>query len=74
MRLYQAFMLNAALRPSPFTPTPANDHEHCVMCGIKFSAHPDDLHSGYVTLDNRHWVCPECLTEYKTEYRWTVAN
>ena len=54
MRLYQAFMLNAALRPSIFIPTPTNDHEHCVLCGMKFSAHPDDLHSGYVTLDNRH--------------------
>ena len=74
MRLYQAFMQNVTLRRSIFTPTSGNDHEHCVMCGIRFSAQPEDLQNGYVTFDNRHRVCPEFLNEYKTEYRWTVAN
>ena len=34
---YQAFMKNAALRKNVFRPNGENDHEHCVMCGAKFS-------------------------------------
>lgn len=72
MRLYQSFMRNATLRSDSFTPTKDCDHEHCVMCGAKFSASPCDLHHGYVTLDNQHWLCPACLNDFRTEYRWTV--
>lgn len=74
MRLYQSFMLNAALRPAIFTPTEANDHEHCVLCGARFSKKPGDLRNGYVTLDNPHWLCPACLTNFCTEYHLTVLS
>ena len=71
---YQAFMKNAALRKNVFRPNGENDHEHCVMCGAKFSLREGDLHAGFTTLDGAYWVCPECLNVYRDEYCWTVQD
>ena len=51
---YQAFMKNAALRKNVFRPNGENDHEHCVMCGAKFSLREGGLHTGFATLDGAH--------------------
>ena len=47
--MYQGFMLNKELKKSRFIPSVENDHEHCTMCGAKFSANHDDIQEGYVT-------------------------
>lgn len=72
MITYQRFMINAHLKRSIFQTSLDNDHEHCTMCGAKFSSQNSDLHEGYVTLDDRNWVCEECINDYKDKYNWTI--
>ena len=74
MITYQRFMINVKLKKSVFSPSAESDHEHCTMCGAKFSANPNDLQEGYVTLDGQHWVCSDCLNDYKKEYQWTFID
>lgn len=74
MITYQRFMIGAHLRQSTYHATPCSDHEHCTMCGVKFSESSKELQHGYVTLDGRHWVCKECLNDYKEEYDWILEN
>ena len=71
--MYQGFLLGARFRRSVFSAHGGSDHEHCAMCGAKFSERPGDLREGYVTLNGEHWVCAECLRDYGQEYKWTVA-
>lgn len=74
MTVYQPFMMNVRLKRGEFAATADNDHEHCVMCGAKFSEKTEEMHCGYVTVDGRHWVCEECLCEYRAAYDWTVEG
>ena len=71
---YQQFMFGAHLKRSAYPVSPLDDHEHCTMCGAKFSENLDGIHEGYVTTDGQHWVCNECLNDYKKEYGWVVEN
>ncbi len=71
---YQGFLIGQRLRKVAFTPSENMDHEHCNMCGAKFSSAPDDLHEGYATEDGVNWVCPACELQYKDEYAWTVSK
>lgn len=74
MITYQRFMIGTRLKKSIYPASPIDDHEHCTMCGAKFSAHQGDIHEGYVTLDGQHWICSECLNDYSEEYGWIVEN
>ena len=74
MITYQRFMIGARLKKSKFQSHSDADHEHCTMCGHKFSLGPNDLHEGYVTQDGAHWICPECLREFSDEYGWSAEN
>jgi hypothetical protein len=29
---------------------------------------------GYVTEDNRHWICPPCFADFRDKFRWTVKD
>lgn len=69
---YQEFLVGRRLIFCKFTPDGESEHEHCNMCGAKFSINPGDLHIGYRTDDSIGWVCPECYDYYKDEYDWTV--
>lgn len=74
MITYQRFMLYAKLQKSTFHAHGEIDHEHCVMCGAKFSEAPVDLQEGYVTWNRDHWVCPDCLNDFRDEYHWTLND
>lgn len=74
MITYQSFMLGTRLRRSSFPANTCTDHEHCTMCGAKFSAEPKDLQEGYVDVEGNHWVCFECMRDYKDEYGWSVES
>ena len=50
------------------------DHDHCEFCWEKFSEFPETLHEGYTTKDDKHWICPECFSDFKDMYQWTVDN
>ena len=36
--------------------------------------YPQTLHDGYCTLDDDHWICSECFTDFKEMCRWRLAN
>ena len=67
-------MLGVHLKRSTYPISPYDDHEHCTMCGAKFSKHPDEIHEGYVTTDGQHWVCDACFNDYRKAYGWVVEN
>lgn len=50
------------------------EHDHCEFCGAKFSLADADLHRGYVTEDNYHWVCEPCFDDFKEELEWVVGD
>jgi hypothetical protein len=51
------------------------DHDHCEGCFAKFmeSGSPEVLTEGYVTEDNRRWICPECFRDLQQEMEWKLA-
>ena len=50
------------------------DHDHCEFCMSKFSKDPTDLHDGYTTLDEYHWVCPTCFEDFRVAFAWTLLE
>jgi hypothetical protein len=50
------------------------DHDHCEFCSATFSTRPDDLHEGYTTKDNYHWICSGCYEDFKDELKWTLLE
>jgi len=48
------------------------DHDHCEFCFAKFSEKKADLHQGYCTLDEYHWICDECFEDFKDMFEWKV--
>lgn len=50
------------------------DHDHCEFCWAKFSERENDLHEGYCTLDQRHWICDECFQDFKEKFEWHLEE
>ena len=50
------------------------DHVHCEFCWAKFSENFNDLHDGYVTLDERYWICPTCYADFKLHFHWNLES
>lgn len=71
---YMAFRVGKPMRCDRFHASTENDHEHCVMCGGKFSENASVLQTGYRTTDAAHWVCSACFDEYRAEYQWSVLS
>ena len=71
---YQHYMIGAELKRFSFDPNQLGDHDHCIMCGAKFSKNPEDEKEGYITLDQKYIVCDECFREYKEEYRFCLSD
>ncbi len=71
---------NIPLYRIPFTPlSPGWDHEHCVFCWDKFSAHDNCLKEGFCTAKENspdaYWICPQCYNDFKEMFGWhTVVN
>lgn len=70
-----SFLAGKRLTYTRFTATPDKDHEHCNLCGAKFSERGGlDLSHGYTTPDGIAWICPECLLFYSDRYGWKVYD
>ena len=50
------------------------DHAHCDFCWAKFSENEDDLHSGYATKNEEHWICESCYNDFKDRFQWTLCD
>ena len=53
---------------------PEWEHDHCEFCGEKFSDADGDLHEGYATEDNYHWICPVCFRDFEVMFDWVVRD
>ena len=56
------------------------DHDHCDFCWQKFAAQafdgddPPTLLAGFCTPDGRHWICPDCFSDFHQRFGWTLAG
>lgn len=70
-----SFLTGKRLIYKRFTATPDSDHEHCNLCGAKFSERGvRDLSHGYATPDDIAWICSECFMYYHDRYGWKADN
>ena len=54
--------------------TTSTDHDHCEFCFDKFSEEEQDIHRGYCTVDNYHWICPYCYEDFKELFQWCLIE
>jgi len=59
--------------------TPASvrdDHDHCALCWAKFAklGVPGELHVGWCTSDRLHWVCQQCIDDFKVRFQWILND
>jgi hypothetical protein len=50
------------------------DHDHCDFCWAKFSDADDvdAIREGWTTLDEVHWICDQCFTDFSERFGWIV--
>ena len=55
---------------------PERDHDHCAFCWTKFSLYddPEHLKEGYTTMDDYHWICPQCFQDFNDRFQWKVKE
>lgn len=51
-----------------------DDHVHCGLCWDKISMHESDLHCGYISNDQKIWLCPDCVKSFKQLFHWRITN
>ena len=49
------------------------DHAHCAFCWEKFGKNDGNLHMGYCTEDEQHWICEQCFRDFKERFAWKVV-
>jgi hypothetical protein len=70
----ESYLKNKELTYAHYKPySPKWDHDHCVFCNDTFSEYEPDLHEGYCTLDNYHWICSNCFNDFKDMFNWKVV-
>lgn len=47
-------------------------HEHCEFCMEKVTM--DKEGEFYCTTDMQHWVCSECINDFKERFGWNVVQ
>lgn len=68
------YMKGIKLLKTEFAKTSTNDHEHCEFCMAKFGEEPENLHSGYCTIDRYRWICEQCFEDFKDDFEWQVVG
>ena len=54
--------------------SPRWEHEHCEFCWEKIAEYEGCQHSGYCTLDRRHWICEKCFEDFQGEFNFQVQQ
>lgn len=64
------------LRRKYIPPQPDWDHDHCSFCWAKFKerGEPGTIQEGFVTEDNKSWICPQCFADFKAEFQWSIKD
>lgn len=50
------------------------DHDHCEFCMERFGDSIFDLHQGYCTENDYHWICEKCYEDFKEQFQWIVVD
>ena len=45
------------------------DHDHCEFCNCKITIATG---KAYCTLDQYHWICDNCFSDFCELFKWTV--
>ncbi len=70
----EKFLRGAWLQFKAYAPTRADwDHDHCAFCSAKFSTADGDLHEGYCSAAEYHWVCVPCFEDFKERFGWLIV-
>ena len=70
----EEYLLKKTLIHKDYRTSSAGDHEHCCFCWEKFSRMDEDLHLGYCTEDEYHWICEKCYQDFRLHFQWVVKN
>jgi len=71
----ERFLKDVSLKHMIWKPYRAGwDHDHCSFCFVTLSECEGDLHEGYCTLDEYHWICEECFEDFKDMFGWKVED
>ena len=69
------FLMDKTLKFATWhAPKPTWDHDHCAFCTEKFSEREGDFHTGYCTLNERWWICPECYEDFQELFHWSLQK
>lgn len=69
------YLKNKELTYANYKPySPKWDHDHCAFCNDTFSEYGSDLHEGYCTLDNYHWICVKCFNDFNDMFKWKIVH
>jgi hypothetical protein len=42
------------------------------FAGPEFGPSPGDIHEGWTTLTESHWICDRCFADFREQFRWRV--
>jgi len=52
------------------------DHEHCIFCWQKIVEDPSKypipaevITEAYTTEDEKHWICPQCFSDFQERFQ-----
>ena len=71
----EAYLLGSTFERKPYTRYRDGwDHDHCEFCGQKLAEFEGEgiLNEGYATQNNYRWVCAECFSDFKDEFKWRL--
>lgn len=68
------YLMKKDLKRSVFKSTENRDHVHCEFCWEKFSEQEGDLREGYLTTDERYWICDRCYSDFKDVFKWEIQR
>jgi len=72
----ETYLLGVTLRRKKYAERKTKtDHDHCEFCGAKFSdSIPGALTEGHATTDDYQWICDDCYSDFKDEFKWLVSE
>lgn len=66
------YLFQAKLRHKSYTQRNDNwDHDHCSFCFDEFNS---PQQTGYCTLDEYHWICETCFSDFHEIFEWDVQT
>ena len=72
------YLINVSLKYTRYVSSKTNEHEHCIFCWHKFMEDCIDVIDcsifGYLTLDNKYWICDKCFEDFKELFKWDIVK